>query len=79
MAGIHNDGQHIQRVVSSTPCTKHQTEVGVPCWSLYLTSIEGLVPAICNSRVRSSGFDGKISPSSLSQAKTKGPYNGRRI
>jgi hypothetical protein len=73
-----NDGRHIHDIISRTICPKHGAKKGDPCFKVYYDSpIDGpneretCGPAICGARVLSAGFNGRISPNSLS-GKLKG-------
>lgn len=77
---IDNDGLHIHQIVDSTPCGKHAADIGQGCWNISVGENAHL--AICGSRVREAGFNGRISASSLSlhsqgSARNKQGYQGK--
>lgn len=63
----YNTGFHIDDIVAQTTCKKHGAEQGSPCWDLWVASSERYVPLVCGERVARAGFNGKITPSSLSR------------
>lgn len=46
--------------VMNKPCDRHGAESGEPCWVVNGKN------GVCNSRVQKTGFNGKISTSSIS-------------
>jgi hypothetical protein len=63
-----NSGRHVDDIVSRTSCEKHNAPEGIPCFYIRsdkVSSDQGL--AVCGSRIRKAGFNGKIHPKSLSQ------------
>jgi hypothetical protein len=63
----HNDGQHIRHVIDSTSCDRHHASNGEACWDVYISAAQKTAPAVCNYRIKRAGYDGRISPSSLSR------------
>lgn len=66
-----NDGIHIEHIVNSTKCAKHGAEEGTPCWDIFIGAIQEEGMAVCGTRIRSAGFEGRISRSSLSLGSAK--------
>lgn len=73
-----NDGRHINGIIGNTTCKKHKAEAGVACWDVYVTASQRFAPAVCGSRIKRAGYNGKISPSSLSQKAPGGRPTGPR-
>lgn len=65
---IENDGQHLHSAIATTKCDKHDVKSGIPCYTL--PNNAGISPnpfhyGICGDRIRSAGYNGKISPESM--------------
>ena len=74
-----NDGKHIDYVVKQTACGLHDAPKGFACWYVRYDSIPGVEgEAVCNIRIQSAGFNGKIQPSSLRQRNTNGASYSRK-
>lgn len=75
-----NDGKHIAQVVSRTPCKTHQRPIGAPCWDVYLDTVKGEVTrAVCGSRIRSAGFIGTISETSVQSKRKAAEANQKEV
>ena len=55
-----NDGIHVSKIVDALPCPTHGKDIGDPCWTI--PTVRGLMRGICNSRARSAGATGQITP-----------------
>jgi len=55
-----NTGIHMERIISSVPCSHHSADIGDSCWNLL--SARGIIKAICDKRARSAGANGPITP-----------------
>lgn len=53
----------IPLVMDREACGKHAVPQGVPCF--HVRTQRGVLPAICNGRAKKTGFNAKISESSL--------------
>lgn len=65
-----NDGKHITHIVATVPCGQHQAPRGSACWAVETQVIdtdfsERQAYAVCGSRIRKAGYNGKISPTSV--------------
>jgi hypothetical protein len=56
----HNNGKHLERIIGSQTCEKHEARLGVPCW--VVDSAYGYLRAICNERALSYGARGEVTP-----------------
>lgn len=70
-----NDGVHINTVMQRG-CQSHKASPGSPCWTLYLSNGDKS-PAVCGVRIKHTGFNGNISPSSLSVKNMGNRPNGQ--
>lgn len=78
---MQNEGKHIENIINSTVCGRHQAERGVACWSVATRIVEpdfserfGL--AVCGKRIHKAGFNGRIDPRSL-RSKSAGGRSGK--
>lgn len=67
MTKMHNDGQHVVYICNKTECSKHNADIGTPCWSVYQSETGRYLPALCGSRIRKAGFAGVITALSLNK------------
>lgn len=75
----HNNGKHIDEIISTTACVRHHNKVGVACFYVVLGSQGGKESeAVCNDRVKLAGFNGEISAGSLRQKAKNGAAYPRR-
>lgn len=75
----YNNGKHIDEIIASTICDVHNGGRGIACFYVFLGTKGGEASeAICNSRIKKAGFNGKIQPSSLRQKSNSGTAYSRR-
>ena len=74
MAMHHNDGKHIENIVFETKCGRHNADRGNPCWAIESDVSDNSVVGVCGKRIKSAGFDGKISDQSTLKT---GARNGK--
>lgn len=72
---INNSGRHIHDIIASHRCGRHSAEIGDPCFWSYGSTPGYVVLAVCNKRIKSAGFNGKISVSSYQQRAAKPAKN----
>jgi hypothetical protein len=65
-SNLENDGQHINEILQTTPCGKHNATEGTACWYVFITYSKRFAPAVCGKRIKRAGFNGSISAGSLS-------------
>ena len=69
-----NDGKHIATIIGRTPCPVHPAKVGEACWNVYPDSKPGTTAsAVCGRRIKSHGYDGKISQTAMQLKRTQSP------
>lgn len=74
----HNDGVHIVYIMGVNPCARHGADLGTPCWYLHISATKSLSPAVCGSRIKAAGYNGKISEESLRKStKPNVPFQRR--
>lgn len=63
-----NDGRHIDDIINRTICGRHYGDKGIACFYVFLDTKNGEAsPAVCGSRISKAGFNGIITPNSLSR------------
>lgn len=70
--GMHNNGKHIETIVAETVCARHRRDKGEGCWPIENrtdTCRQGM--AVCGSRIKKYGYDGKISEQSMQTRREK--------
>lgn len=70
---------HIPTILSSTACVKHvDADVDVPCYKVESDTADGpTLRGVCGVRIRQAGYNGVITPQSLSQRTPGGRNHGR--
>lgn len=67
-----NSGEHIDEIVDKIGCDRHRVAKGVPCFEIRYNDGRGKPgPAVCGSRIKKAGFNGKINPISISRTKVR--------
>lgn len=58
---LRNVDKKIYRVIEMVRCNRHNTEIGVPCYSVPRDSSSIPAYGICNHRAKGAGMQGRIS------------------
>jgi len=63
---VENTGVHLHALIARTECDVHKVPTGIPCYHIPNNmNTEAYYVGACGSRIRSGGFNGKISPQSM--------------
>lgn len=74
-----NNGKHIDDIIDRTSCDTHNATTGTACFYIRFDGGKGdNGPAICGTRIRKAGFNGKIHPNSLSRSGSKSELRTRK-
>lgn len=76
---LDNDGKHISNIIDQTHCEKHSASTGMACYVVIPDSNTGMsrdLLGVCGARVKSAGFNGKISETSFQRS--TGPREPRK-
>lgn len=73
----NSSGRHVESIMASVPCGRHQAGIGEPCFWSNANTPGRIVIGLCNKRIKKAGFNGKISHTSYQQKKST-PSNRKR-
>lgn len=61
----------IRMVLDRKPCHRHGVPQGVPCFHIDAENSRGYYAGVCNRRVTTAGFNGKIDEKSIRRGNRK--------